>query len=122
MRGRSVTILAYGPTGSGKATPDRLRSRARTHARACAQHLRARAHAPITDHHSPTSQEHARKHINLFGSGCISRSIRSHIPRKSGQRGRVSVSMLEIYGNKIYDLSVRAAADTVVWHRWSVDR
>jgi hypothetical protein len=30
--------------------------------------------------------------------------------------------MLEIYGNKIYDLSVRAAADTVVWHRSSVDR
>jgi hypothetical protein len=47
---------------------------------------------------------------------------RSPCPRKSGQRGRVSVSMLEIYGNKIYDLSVRAAADTVVWHRWSVDR
>ena len=35
---------------------------------------------------------------------------RSPFPRKSGQRGRVSVSMLEIYGNKIYDLSVLAAA------------
>ena len=46
MKGRSVTILAYGPTGSGKATPDHHHSHA--HAHALAHNTYARTHAYLT--------------------------------------------------------------------------
>jgi hypothetical protein len=39
---------------------------------------------------------------------------RSPCPRKSGQRGRVRVNMVEMHESKIYDPSVRAAAEKVV--------
>ena len=45
MKGRSLTLLAYGPTGSGKATPDVTSTHARAHTHALAHTTYARAHA-----------------------------------------------------------------------------